>query len=150
MRTGDLTGDLRQRRIPPPVIVEAFFKHGHAVSLATPLADQPCAGLQADPHVEGRPILRLQLLRECTQLALCRALETAMHTLLQRVSDGADQQVAVDTLGWMRAIEPSPFRPERLRVEIGELGGERRSRGNATGNAPERFSGLQPDFLLGQ
>ena len=53
MGTGDLFGDLRERRIIRAGITKSVFRHGDRVSAAMPFAHQPGARLQAETWIRG-------------------------------------------------------------------------------------------------
>src|SRR5262245_31349985 len=64
MRAGDRPGDLRERAVALPAILEARIQNQHAMGLAAPLAHQLGAAPQRNAWRESASALRLERLRQ--------------------------------------------------------------------------------------
>ena len=119
MGTGDLLGDLRERRITRTGILESVFRHGDGVSVAMPFAHQPGARLQAEAGSgPTRPVVR-NIFASVLQLATRRLAEPAVFDFLKPVADPADQQVATDP--WRLAVvKPPPFAAQFIKCRATE------------------------------
>src|SRR5262245_60448786 len=109
MRAGDRLGDLRERTIALPAILEGLVQNQHAMGLAAPLAHQ--FGATSQGNAWCQPLFTLSLERLCQRLEppQGRLAQTAEGALLQLVGDGADQEIAAEPLGGQRAVEPPPL-----------------------------------------
>ena len=108
MGTGDLSGDLRKRRITHAGIFESIFRHRDCVGVAMPFAHQPGARLQAEAGIGADPACGPEHLRQRLQLATRRLAEPTVLDFLKPVADPPDQQVATDP--WrLAAVKPPPF-----------------------------------------
>ena len=67
MGTGDLLGDLGERRIRRAGELESVFRHGDRVSAAMPFAHQPGARLQAETWIRSDSAFGPEHLRESLQ-----------------------------------------------------------------------------------
>src|ERR1700719_2396132 len=113
VRSGDLFGDLGQRRIARPGILEAIFRDRDGVRAAAPFPNQTRAGLQAEARRGANPARCPQGLRHRLQLAPGRLAEPAMRDFLKSVTEGKDKQVATNPRR-VSVGEPPPFAPQFL------------------------------------
>src|ERR1700732_897142 len=115
-RSGDLFGDLGQRRIARPGILEPIFRDRDGVRAATPFPNQTRAWLQAETRRWANPARCLQGLRHRLQLAPGRLAEPTVRNFLKPVTEGKDKQVAADPRR-STVVEPPPFAPQVLEAE---------------------------------
>ena len=124
MDTGDLFGDLRERRIRRADILESIFRYCDSVGASVPFAHQPGARLQAETWICSNPAFSPKHFRESLQPTPRRFAEPAMLDFLDPVSDSSDQQVTTDP-GWIAPKKPSPFMAKlvkaRLARQIGQV-----------------------------
>ena len=117
MGTGDLFGDLRERRIRRAGILESVFRYRDSVGASVPFAHQPGARLQAETWIRSDSAFGPEHLRESLQLAPRRFAEPAMLDFLEPVADSSDQQVTTDP--WRLApIKPSPFAAKLIETGV--------------------------------
>ena len=116
MRSGDLFGDLGQRQIARPCILEPILRDRDGVRTAAPFPDQTRTGLQAEARRRANPARCPQGLGHGLQLAPGHLAEPAMRDFLKSVTEGKDKQVATDP--WrFTVVEPPPFAPQFLKAE---------------------------------
>ena len=117
MGTGDLLGDLRERRIRRMGILESIFRYRDSVGASLPFAHQPGTRLQAETWIRSDSAFGPEHLRESLQLAPRRFAEPAMLDFLEPVADSSDQQVTTDP--WRLApIKPSPVAAKLIETGI--------------------------------
>ena len=71
MGSGDLFGNLGERRICRTGILESIFRYRDGMGASVPFAHQPGAGLQAEARIGGDPAFGPEHLCQCLQLAAC-------------------------------------------------------------------------------
>ena len=117
MGTGDLFGDLGERRIRCARILESIFRYCDSVGASVPFAYQPGAWLQAETWIRSDSAFGPEHLRESLQLAPRGFAEPAMLDFLEPVADSSDQQVTTDP--WRLApIKPSPFAAKLIETGV--------------------------------
>src|SRR5580693_91335 len=88
VRSGDLFGDLGQRRIARPGILEPVFRYRDGVRAAAPFPNQTRAWLQAEARRRANPARCPQGLRHRLQLAPGRFAEPVVRDFLNSVTEG--------------------------------------------------------------
>ena len=116
MRSGDLLGDLGQRRIARPGVLESIFRHRDGMSAAVPFANQTRTGLQAEARRGANPTRRSQGLCYRLQLATRRLAEPAVFDFLKSVTERKDKEVATDPR-CVTVVQPPPFETQLLKSE---------------------------------
>ena len=116
MASGDLVGNLGQRRITCTGVLKAILCHRDRVSAAAPFANETRAGLQAEAWCCANPTRGTQRLCYCLQLATRCLAETALFDFLKPVSESKDKEIATDPRR-ITVIQPSPFETQLLKSE---------------------------------
>ena len=108
MRSGDLSGDLGQRGITRPGVLEAIFCHRYGMNTATPLADKTRAWLQGEAWRWANATCLPQVLDDRLQFATRRPAEPALIDLLKSIAEPKNEEVTAK-LRWLTVVETSPF-----------------------------------------
>ena len=117
MGTGDLFGDLSERRIRRAGILESIVRYRDSVGASVPFAHQPGARLQAETWIRSDSAFGPEHLRKSLQLAPRRFAEPAMLDFLTPVANSSHQQVT--TGPWRLApIKPSPFAAKLIETGV--------------------------------
>src|SRR5690242_7009744 len=112
MRPGDPLGDYAQRAIWLPLILKPVVANEHGVGVATPLTDQCRARFERGTQIGGRAAL-FALYGQSLQAAPQCPAGSAIALLLQPVSEGSDQQIATEPLGWFDTMgQSAPGKPQ--------------------------------------
>src|SRR5262249_3247969 len=109
MRSGNPFGDYGHRGVML-LIFKPVIANENGVGMPAPLTDQSRADFWDERGIEGLAFLRKfsgQGLKAPTQCSV----RPASSTLLQLMGEGADQQIATDTLRRARAIQLAPGKP---------------------------------------
>src|SRR5262249_4194118 len=104
VRAGDRPGDLRERAIVLPAILEALIQNQPAMGLAAPLAHQFRTTPQRSAWCQRPFALGVERLRQRLELPQGGLAQATEGALLQLVGDGADQEIAAEPLGRKRAV----------------------------------------------
>ena len=108
MCSSDLSGDLGQRGITRPGVLEAIFCHCDGMGTAAPLADKARAWLQGEAWRWTNPACLPQVLGDRLQFAARRLAEPALIDLLKSIAEPKNEEVTAK-LRWLRVVETSPF-----------------------------------------
>ena len=118
MRSGDLLGDLGQRRVTGAGVFEPVLRHRDGVGPAMPFADKTRTRLQAETRCGADATCGSQCFRQRPQLATRRLAEPAVFNFLKPVANPEDQQVAADPRR-ITVVQAPPFAPQLVKARLG-------------------------------
>ena len=116
MGTGDLFGDLGERRIGHSRIFEAIFSDRDGMSTAVPFSNKTCSWLEAQARRRANPTRCSQRRRYCSELAACRLTEPTAFDFLKPVTERKDKEVATDPRR-ITVVQSAPFETQFLKSE---------------------------------
>src|SRR5205814_10133604 len=114
MRPGNPLGDDAQRAIGLPLILKPVVANEDGVGVSTPLTDQCRARFERGTQIGGRAALFV-LSGQSLQAALQCPAGSAIALLLPLVSEGSDQQIATEPLGWFDTMQSTPGKAQIVR-----------------------------------
>src|SRR5215831_6329075 len=121
MRSGNPFGDYGQRAITLALIFKPVIANENGVGMPAPLTDQSRTDFRDERGIKGPTFLRKfsgQGLKAPPQCPV----RPASSTLLQLMSEGADQQIATEPLRRAGAMQLAPCKPQFLRRPIEQFG----------------------------
>ena len=121
MRPGNPLGDYAQGAIGLPLILKPVVANEDGVGVTTPLTNQCRAGLQHDSGIEGRAALFALSGQTLQATPQCPA-GSAIALLLELVSEGSDQQIATEPLGWFDTMQSAPGKAQIVRRPMQQFG----------------------------
>ena len=108
MASGDLVGNLGQRRVIHAIVFKPIFRHRDDMSAAAPFANQTRTGLEAQAWRRANPTGSSQALCYGLQLAARCLAEPALFDFLNSVTDCKDKEGATDPRR-VTVVQPPPF-----------------------------------------